>query len=177
MGIASKHSYRFVYLKSEQWQTVRLSALARENARCQICMEESISNDVHHIWYPESIWDTTERHVVVLCRSCHDFLHTMMPECKTSDEDEGYGHWLRFKNAISDWRVTHAQMFPFKEAPKDLRLRLEEFRVAKAAPRAPEMTHAEKLDQVLKLIRRWASDSQSYAISGQKGFDSSDYMI
>lgn len=78
MGIDSKHSYRFVYLRSEQWQTVRIQALARENGRCQFCGEFSISNDAHHVEYPESVWDTKADHLVILCRACHDFVHSML---------------------------------------------------------------------------------------------------
>jgi len=72
MGIEGKHAYRFVYLKSEKWQNVRIEALAREGGKCQICGEESISNDAHHVWYPESIWETRSENLVILCRPCHE---------------------------------------------------------------------------------------------------------
>lgn len=111
MSIEGKHSYRFVYLKSEKWSNVRLDAIAREKGKCQICSEESISNDAHHIWYPESIWDTTQDHLVVLCRACHNFIHTMMPECKTDDESEGRSNWLKFSNSILVWRKDHMSLF------------------------------------------------------------------
>lgn len=106
MGIEAKHAYRFEYLKSEKWSTVRIEALAREKGKCQICGEESIHNDAHHVWYPESIWDTTEAHLVVLCRPCHDFIHSMIPECKTNDEVVGRGHWNKFRNAIMVWFIS-----------------------------------------------------------------------
>lgn len=111
MSIEGKHSYRFGYLKSEQWATVRLEALAREKGKCQICGEESLSNDAHHIWYPENIYETTEAQLVILCRPCHDFLHSLIPECKTSDEQEGRECWLKFSNAIRVWRNQKIQLF------------------------------------------------------------------
>jgi predicted HNH restriction endonuclease len=40
MSIEGKLFYREIYLKSEQWQTVRIEALAREKWCCQICKEE-----------------------------------------------------------------------------------------------------------------------------------------
>lgn len=127
MGIEAKHAYRFEYLKSEKWSTVRIEALAREKGKCQICGEESIHNDAHHVWYPESIWDTTETHLVVLCRCCHEFLHVMLPECKTGDEESGKAQWTRFRNAIIVWRLNKQGIFEVMpevlgySGPKDLR--------------------------------------------------------
>lgn len=125
MSIEAKHAYRFTYLKSEQWQNVRIEALAREEGKCQICFEESIHNDAHHIWYPESIWDTTANHLVILCRPCHDFIHAMMPECKTKDEGDGKSNWIKFRNAILVWRGCKQGLFTSDEGipkePKQLR--------------------------------------------------------
>jgi hypothetical protein len=111
MSIEGKHSYRFGYLKSEQWQNVRLEALVREKGKCQICGEESISNDAHHIWYPERIYETRPENLVVLCRPCHDFIHSMIPDCKTKDEDAGRQMWLKFSNAIIAWRRDKLSIF------------------------------------------------------------------
>lgn len=126
MSIEGKHHYRFKYLKSEAWQTVRIEALAREKGKCQICGEESISNDAHHMWYPESIYETRAEHLVILCRPCHDFIHSMIPECKTRDEEEGRGNWLKFSNAIVAWRKNKLALFGTADGlkipnPKSLR--------------------------------------------------------
>lgn len=124
MSIEGKHHYRFQYLKSEQWQTVRIEALARDKARCQICREESIHNDAHHIWYPENIWETTVDHLVILCRGCHGFIHDMVPECKTNDEEVGRAHWAKFGNAIKAWRCDKCRIFDGEQelvGAKDLR--------------------------------------------------------
>lgn len=120
MSIESKHAYRFIFLKSDKWQQVRLEALARESGKCQICGEESIYNDAHHIWYPENIYETTERHLVILCRPCHDFVHAMLPDCKTSDEEFGTNEWCRIKNAIVGWRREKAFLFTDSESNPDL---------------------------------------------------------
>lgn len=111
MSIESKHAYRFGYLKSEQWKTVRLEALVREKGKCQICGDESVFNDAHHVWYPENISDTKENQLVVLCRACHEFLHAMLPECKTNDEESGRAQWIKFRNAIEHWRVAKQSLF------------------------------------------------------------------
>jgi len=115
MSIESKHAYRFGYLKSEQWKTVRMEALVREKAKCQICDEESISNDAHHIWYPENIYETKEGQLVILCRTCHEFLHVMLPECKTDDEELGRAQWIKFRNAAERWRNSKALLFEHPE--------------------------------------------------------------
>jgi hypothetical protein len=111
MSIESKHAYRFGYLKSEEWGTVRIEALAREKALCQICGDESIHNDAHHVWYPENIWETTVNHLVILCRACHGFVHDMVPECKTNDEEVGRAHWAKFQNSIKAWRADKCRIF------------------------------------------------------------------
>lgn len=129
MSIEGKHAYRFIYLKSEKWQAVRLEALVREKARCQICGKESISNDAHHIWYPDSIWDTRSEQLVVLCRPCHEFIHSIVPECITSDESEGVAHWQKFYISIKRWRLSQLALFGTAEGikfpnPSQLRERL-----------------------------------------------------
>jgi len=111
MSVARKHAYRFQYLRSDKWQIVRLEALVRERGKCQICGEESVSNDAHHIWYPENIWDTVSGQLAILCRPCHDFLHAMMPRCKTSDPVKGRAFWNRFAQAIIVWRQQKLALF------------------------------------------------------------------
>jgi hypothetical protein len=156
MSIEGKHSYRFVYLKSEQWKTVRLEALVREGGRCQICGEESISNDAHHIWYPENIYETTEANLVILCRACHDFTHAMLPECKTKNEEEGRALWLRFFNAVKVWRASKIQCFQtgIEGGPTELRaaylaLKSKEKRHLASARSLPP-------EDIIRVIRDWA---------------------
>lgn len=104
MSIEAKHAYRFIYLKSEQWEAVRLEALAFFGGKCQICGEESISNDAHHIWYPENLYETKAEQLVILCRACHSFVHAMLPNCKTSDRLDGIAQWNKIKKQIQLWR-------------------------------------------------------------------------
>lgn len=130
MSIEGKHAYRFGYLKSEAWSNVRIEALAREKGRCQICGEESISNDAHHVWYPENIYETTEAHLVILCRPCHEFCHSMLPECKTKDEEFGRQEWLKFKNAVISWRRDKIKIFQTGEDIPPKLVRAAELRTA-----------------------------------------------
>lgn len=155
MSIEAKHAYRFGYLKSEQWANVRLEALAREKAKCQICGEESLSNDAHHMWYPDNIYETREFHLVILCRPCHDFIHAMIPECKTSDEEQGRSHWLRFFNAIKIWRDQKKSLFEFSgyQSVKALRDAYHELKKRAFGP-TPTPLISEK--SVLKTIKMWA---------------------
>lgn len=152
MSIESKHAYRFEYLKSEQWQNVRLEALVREGGKCQICAEESISNDAHHIWYPESIWDTTTENLVILCRPCHDLLHSLVPECKTRDEGMGRERWIAFRNAMELWMIKKIGGVDGLEGPvrsKDLRVA---YRALKKKYHALHREMQIKVAQAKKLI-------------------------
>ena len=75
MGIESRHAYRFGFLKSEEWQNIRLECLIAKGIACHICGFEDFHNDVHHVMYPRRWKDTTPDYVVVLCRDCHELVH------------------------------------------------------------------------------------------------------
>jgi hypothetical protein len=110
MSIESIHAYRFGYLKSEAWSNVRLEALARESGRCQICGEENIHNDAHHVWYPEHIYETKAEQLVILCRPCHEFIHEML-DCKTGNQEQGEAHWSKFSTAVQKYRIAKLKLF------------------------------------------------------------------
>ena len=78
MSIEAKHAYRFGFLKSEKWQTVRLQRLVRDGAKCRFCGIRSLQNDVHHWKYPDNWWDTNVWHLKTLCRVCHMKVHAIM---------------------------------------------------------------------------------------------------
>jgi hypothetical protein len=190
MSIEGKLYYRDVYLKSDKWQNVRLEALVREKARCQICGEESISNDAHHIWYPTPIWDTEERHLIILCRSCHEFIHIMLPDCnKTTDEQKGTNEWLRFKGAITIWRRTHAQIFLPGESPKELRNELARVKAllvqteatTASTPQPPLLSpmqpHKSVVAHVVRLVKEWGRAYEDYADNVNKPVAEADFEI
>lgn len=112
MSIAQKHAYRFGYLKSEEWQNVRAAVLARDDARCWFCGIRDISNDVHHVFYPKSIWNTKSQHCVTLCRSCHDKVHILL-------KVDGGGRWIN--NILKRLRCPH---LPLHGVITDLRKRV-----------------------------------------------------
>jgi hypothetical protein len=158
VSIEGKHAYRFGYLKSEEWQTVRIEALARDRARCQICREESIHNDAHHVWYPENIWETTVNHLVILCRACHGFIHDMVPECKTNDEEVGRAHWAKFQNAIKAWRCDKNRIFEGQQelvGPKDLRHAYFEMKARCEILQGIVEEKEEKPVDIFKTLKAW----------------------
>lgn len=87
MSIAGKHWYRFNYLKSEEWQNIRVEILARFDATCQICGGRDLSNDVHHIWYDDCLVPANEQ-TTVLCRQCHSDVHEYLPPSTAKTERE-----------------------------------------------------------------------------------------
>lgn len=77
--------YRDVYLKSDDWKTLRKAKLWRENSKCQLCGKVSDHNDVHHIKY-KRLYDVALSDLLVLCRCCHDRVHGLLekyPKLKT----------------------------------------------------------------------------------------------
>lgn len=168
MSIESKYAYRFGYLKSDKWKQVRLDALLRERGKCQICGEESIFNDAHHIWYPTNILETTEEHLVILCRACHNFIHSVIPECKTKDQEEGRNHWKKFYLPIICWRMQKQDLFQVtpsedqmteglqKESPKELRKRLAEVLAQLSKARVFRDGKTPQKREVIDLIKQWA---------------------
>lgn len=123
MGTARQHEYRFKYLKSDEWLTVRAEALVREDACCQICGLRDLSNDAHHVAYPPSFWDTRAYHLVVLCRPCHDLCHSILGF--DGDKDHCLKRFLEVAEALKEWkaqlqlekpRVTSISMSPSSNA-------------------------------------------------------------
>ena len=125
MGIEHKHAYRFVYLKSDKWQNTRLEALVKAAGKCAICGEESNSNDAHHVVYPESFWDTTTEHLVILCRPCHKIAHAFVSNTK-KDEEQKWSEWNSMIGHIKEWHLDKQAWMKDPDAvvfktPKDLR--------------------------------------------------------
>ncbi len=103
MGIEHKHTYRFGFLKSDKWKLLRLDTLARDGGICRICGSDVGSfGDAHHIFYPKSFWNTKHQHLVTLCRSCHEFVHTYPPKSKTIGQ--AYKTFGKLKNKWSHQR-------------------------------------------------------------------------
>ncbi|MES2366994.1 MAG: hypothetical protein V4563_14055 [Pseudomonadota bacterium] len=95
MSIDSKHSYRFEFLKSEEWKGRRLIILAERLARCEICSVEDWSNDVHHTRYRKN-WDHYCRSDLrVACRDCHDIIHFVMAHRKAMGAKDNHQRYWR----------------------------------------------------------------------------------
>lgn len=61
------------YLRSPQWQDLRIEALRRAGHRCQVC-NRSKRLDVHHRTY-ERFGNELLDDLTVLCRDCHELFH------------------------------------------------------------------------------------------------------
>lgn len=75
MGLEARHAYRFGYLQSEHWATLRARKLAAVDGRCICCAKQDPGNDVHHIHYGQDLLKTKLKHLAVLCREHHDMIH------------------------------------------------------------------------------------------------------
>lgn len=67
------------YLKTPEWGALRNRKLIQAGNRCQVCGKHNLQLDVHHNSYirfgHEQLSD-----LVVLCRSCHQHFHGILPE-------------------------------------------------------------------------------------------------
>jgi hypothetical protein len=78
-SIATRHSYRFNYLKSEHWKELRTLKLIKSRATCALCRLVSWNNDVHHVDYGvDGLTTVKTSDLRVLCRDCHDAVHHVM---------------------------------------------------------------------------------------------------
>jgi hypothetical protein len=75
VSVASKHAYRYGFLKSEEWQYLRKLALSRHGAKCYICGHTSWGNDVHHAVYSKDWSKQNVNALFPLCRACHNLVH------------------------------------------------------------------------------------------------------
>jgi 5-methylcytosine-specific restriction endonuclease McrA len=66
------------YLKTREWQAKRNRALIRAGNRCQLC-GSTARLDVHHNHYYRRGYELLED-LVVLCRSCHEHFHEVLPK-------------------------------------------------------------------------------------------------
>lgn len=104
MSIAGKHWYRFNFLKSDEWRNFRLQVLTDCGGKCCCCGLVDPSNDVHHVWYGEPSYCGV-RQFVVLCRSCHDKVHSFLVPVGAKSESERKDAWKQFSIAVSKVRV------------------------------------------------------------------------
>ncbi len=62
------------YLKSPEWRTLRLKALAYALHKCQLCNGEKDLH-VHHRVYPKVLGTEPVTDLTVLCNTCHTMFH------------------------------------------------------------------------------------------------------
>lgn len=94
--------YRTAFLKSEEWDNIRISILVKFHCVCQLCGVKDQSNDVHHIWY-DCLFKPEEDQFSVLCRKCHELVHEYIKPCTAHSEREkrlAKGKFLRLRKAL-----------------------------------------------------------------------------
>ena len=69
--------YRDVYLKSPEWESLRLKVLEESEYFCEVCRIQSYKMDVHHLNYG-NLHDVIPKDLMSVCRGCHDKIHKLM---------------------------------------------------------------------------------------------------
>lgn len=116
-SIAAKHSYRFGYLKSDHWQNLRLQKLAKEHGYCGLCRTDEWGNDVHHIFYRKSLYETQLCDLRVLCRRCHQLVHKIMEAYPQACPEMNHPRW-RWRFIKSHARRVLIQIGEFRRRDK-----------------------------------------------------------
>lgn len=67
------------YLKTPEWKVMRSRKLIMAGNRCQVCGSTAKPLDCHHNSY-ERLGDELLEDLVILCRSCHQRYHDLLPK-------------------------------------------------------------------------------------------------
>lgn len=71
------------YLKSPKWYNIRMAALDHYGRKCAKCNQ--YGTDVHHLVYPQVQGEEKMEDLMVLCRCCHEAIHSAERACSGSD--------------------------------------------------------------------------------------------
>jgi hypothetical protein len=76
-----REQYRAKF-KDPRWQKKRLEIFERDEFRCQFCMDNGSTLNVHHRWYVDGAdpWDYPGDCLVTLCEGCHESETIRLPE-------------------------------------------------------------------------------------------------
>lgn len=87
------------YLASGAWNVRRLAFFAsgRANTECPGCdVAVGLSDDVHHLEYPDAPGQEADEDLVVLCRRCHEAVHVSMDSSPS---------WRRMSRRAATWAI------------------------------------------------------------------------
>lgn len=94
--------YRDVYLKSDDWKSLRLLRLIKSNYTCALCAATSECLDVHHLDY-KNLHDVDATDLRAVCRTCHNKVHKLMLK---------YPKLKKLPNNVQ-WRTVKEHLCPF----------------------------------------------------------------
>lgn len=80
----SPHKISYLeYLKSPTWHNIRSAALEHYGTNCAKCNQ--YGTDVHHLIYPDIRGEESMEDLMVLCRDCHEAIHSAQRGCAGFD--------------------------------------------------------------------------------------------
>lgn len=119
MGIEAKHAYRFGFLKSEEWRTMRLICLGMDEGKCVVCSKYDPSNDAHHLFYRGEWINTKPQDLVTLCRECHTKVHELGTDVTLKRLWEKYKHLYKITSGGCFVCNSKGRSFPLKVSSND----------------------------------------------------------
>lgn len=69
--------YRDIYLKSEEWKSLKALKEFRTPKCCAICAASG-QIDLHHLFYRSDLSETETSDLRWLCRRCHELAHSLI---------------------------------------------------------------------------------------------------
>jgi len=81
IAVPMKPTKYYTYIRSNKWKQIAYDLKARVGWRCERCNKKSRPDNhltVHHLHY-ETLGNERPQDVMVLCWSCHQFMHEWPP--------------------------------------------------------------------------------------------------
>lgn len=91
------------YRKTEHWAELKRQRLAIDNNQCCFCGSRGTTINplvLHHFNYRSLGHENVYKDVMILCRSCHRGVHTMMSRTTSPDGKQGWGSSLPYNTHV-----------------------------------------------------------------------------
>lgn len=100
------------YLASAEWRSVSAERRYIDGYKC-VCCGATEGLNVHHLYYPKDVYDTTSEMLVTLCHACHRLVHRIQElydEAKRRDALKGTKNgFVDYSSAMYEWLTRQAQ--------------------------------------------------------------------
>lgn len=90
------------YLKSAEWQEIRLHLIEKRNWTCERCGKQKKRLQIHHLTY-DRLYNEKESDLMVVCPSCHHDIH-FPPKPKKQKPDKKKNLLLKAEQRLKQYQ-------------------------------------------------------------------------